>query len=249
MKVSVLMSTYNGEKFLFPQIESILRQNNVKVEIFIRDDGSNDETICLLKKIQQECPNAIIIYGQNKGFIGSFSELVNYAYLNSDSDYYAFVDQDDLWYPDKLNKACGILSDFSDESPNLFCSNSDIIDANGNKTGRFFRQYIPRYTRGNVLMFPTFQGCSMVFNRKALEIYYHHPPQIAFHDRWMYLICHFLGNIHYETTPLFGYRVHEFNALGLKKKYSFMENIKKLWQMFFTSNDSGYYVMNKEFYE
>lgn len=249
VKVTVLMSTFNGEKYVTSQIDSILQQNDVEVELIIRDDGSTDDTNCRLQEYGNKCSNITIIRGQNRGFVDSFSELVTIAYDNSDSNYYAFVDQDDIWYPNKLQIACRELSVFSDDTPNLFCSNSDIIDEKGIKTGKLFRMYRPHYTRGNVLLFSTFQGCSMVFNRKALELYNNHQPQIAFHDRWMYLICHFLGHVYYNDSPLFGYRIHESNALGVKKQYSLKENIQKLCDMLFTKNNSGYFPMNKEFFE
>lgn len=166
----------------------------------------------------------------------------------SNSNYYAFVDQDDVWYLEKLKIACKKLIEYPENVPNLFCSNSDIIDSNGIRTGKKFREYIPKYTRGNVLMYPLLQGCSMVFNRKALELYKKNLPRITYHDRWMYLICHFLGNVVYDPNPLFGYRVHDRNALGPKKEYDFFTQSKRLWNMLFTVQESEYFKMNEEFY-
>lgn len=248
-KVSVLMSTFNGEKYLMSQIDSILQQKDIEVDLIIRDDGSTDKTFCHLQQYESDNSNISVICGQNKGFIGSFSELTAISYFKSNSDYYAFVDQDDVWYPEKLQVACKKLSEYPENIPNLFCSNSDIIDFKGSRTGKRFRDYTPKYTRGNVLMFPLLQGCSMVFNRKALELYYENQPRTSYHDRWMYLICHFLGNVIYEPKPLFGYRVHDRNALGPKKEYDFLTQSKRLCNMLFTSQESEYFKMNEEFYD
>jgi len=249
MKVIVLMSTYNGEKYLYEQIESILHQEDVDIYLLIRDDGSKDSTIEVINELRQLHPNIGLLSGDNKGFVGSFSELIKYAWKkNPEYEFFAFADQDDVWYPNKLGVACKKLSEYPSDVPNLYCSNSDIIDSKGKNIGKKFRNFIPHYTRGNILMFPTLQGCSMVFNREALELYAKHLPKMAFHDRWMFLICHFLGNVYYEHTPLFGYRVHCSNAIGTVGEYTFSQKAKRLWNMFFASQESRYYNMNKEFY-
>ena len=246
----VLMSTFNGAAYLIAQIESIIHQIDIDLKLVIRDDGSKDNTLALANELAQKNPNIEVIAGENKGFVGSFSELIKYAWDNfPEYEYFAFADQDDVWYPNKLKVACKKLSEYPKDVPNLFCSNSDIIDGEGKKTGKKFRNYYPHYTRGNILMFPTLQGCSMVFNRKAVELYAGHLPMVSFHDRWMYLICHFLGNVYYAHTPLFGYRVHENNTLGLKQEYGFIEGLRRLLDMLFKKQESEYFRMNKEFFE
>lgn len=247
--VLVLMSTYNGENYLRQQIDSLFAQKDVGIDLVVRDDGSKDNTAKIINELRKSHPNIQLFLGSNKGFVGSFSELVDNACRDTSAKFYAFVDQDDIWYPNKLECAIKKLNSYPNNVPNLFCSNSDIIDSEGNKTGKLFRNYEPNYTRGNVLMYPLIQGCSMVFNRKALELYCAHQPKISYHDRWMYLICHFLGNVFYEPNPLFGYRVHERNALGPRKEYGFYTQCRRLWNMLFTTQVSEYYRMNQEFYD
>ena len=118
MKVCVLISTYNGEKFLDEQIASILAQKGVEVDILVRDDGSSDMTCSLLERWQKE--GKLKWYkGENLGFARSFMNLLKTA---SVYDYYAFCDQDDVWLPEKLKKAC-FVDDIEglDESP-LACA-------------------------------------------------------------------------------------------------------------------------------
>ena len=213
-KVLVLMSTYNGEKYVAEQILSIMKQTNVEVELLIRDDGSRDSTTDVVEHLSHEYPNIKLHKGHNVGFVDSFNELVRWAASECKADFYAFVDQDDVWYPNKLKIARERLPLLPKGEPNLFCSNSDIIDENGQFTGKHFLQHVPRFSKGNILKYPTLQGCSMVFNRKALELYDQYPPVISYHDRWMYMICAFLGATYYDHTPRFYYRIHNGNAVG-----------------------------------
>ena len=92
-KVQVLLSTYNGEKYIKEQIESILNQEGVEVSLLIRDDGSSDRTIEIVKKISEQNNNIILFKGQNMGPARSFMDLVK---KSDEVDYYAFADQDDV---------------------------------------------------------------------------------------------------------------------------------------------------------
>ena len=99
--VTVFMSTYNGEKYLEQQIESILHQEHVKVKLFIRDDGSKDNTIKILRKYSK-LSNIHVIYGDNIGYAKSFLKIIE---NNEYTSYYSFSDQDDIWLPNKLHEA------------------------------------------------------------------------------------------------------------------------------------------------
>ena len=106
-KIQILMSVYNGEKYLETQIKSILsqdceRKNIAKVTLLIRDDGSSDNTHEILNKYSKLYPDSIRWYkGENIGVINSFFDLVEHS---DEVDYYAFSDQDDYWLPDKLSE-------------------------------------------------------------------------------------------------------------------------------------------------
>ena len=130
------------------------------------------------------------------------------------ADFYAFADQDDIWMPKKLMTACSVLSSKDPSKPNLFTSNSMQVDAEGREMELFHKGPEPKFRKGNVLVFGTEQGCSMVFNRRAIELYSECEPQLTWHDRWLYHICYFLGSVTYDHRPLFYYRRHENNALA-----------------------------------
>ena len=219
--VLVLMSTYNGDKYIREQLDSILNQEGVDVYLLVRDDGSQDSTCEILSEYSSNYANVDWISGDNVGFVKSFSALVRMA-LDYEiiPDFYAFADQDDIWFPEKLKTSCLALNPKDSTKPLLFSCNSMRIDTNGNKIGLFHEGAYPAYQRGNVLVFGTEQGCSMTCNRKAAEIYAACEPQIAWHDKWMYLICYFLGDLIYEHRPLFYYRIHGGNALAREQKKS-----------------------------
>lgn len=240
-RILILMSTYNGESYLHKQIKSILEQEHVDVSLMVRDDGSFDHTKQILADYASHFPNIKVVYGDNMGFVQSFTELANLAWNKAPYDFYAFADQDDEWYPNKLEKACGVLSERNHETPNLFTSNSELIDDHSDKIG-VFHQTSPYYTRQNIMVYGAEQGCSMVFNRKALEMYHSYPPISAWHDRWMLLICAYLGNYIYDHTPLFGYRIHSGNTL-YRKNGSLCQRIKEDIVYIFTSKR---YVANYE---
>lgn len=252
--VLVLMSTYNGEVYLREQLDSILRQDGVQVHLLIRDDGSTDRTCDILAEYAVRYDNVEWEGQENVGFFRSFSMLAEKALTFPEPiDFYAFSDQDDIWMPNKLKTACRFLEGImnqeaggrSQDVPLLFSSNSLFMDDNMNIMGSFHNE-APYYTKQNVMIYPTEQGCSMVFNKRALELYDSHPPRNAWHDRWMCLICNFLGQTVYCQSPLFYYRIHGGNMIG--KKQSLWARIMDDIKFFFTS-DAKNSQMVEEFYQ
>ena len=252
--VLVLMSTYNGEVYLREQLDSILRQDGVHVHLLIRDDGSTDRTCDILAEYAVRYDNVEWEGQENVGFFRSFSMLAEKALTFPEPiDFYAFSDQDDIWMPNKLKTACSFLEGImnqevggrSQDVPLLFSSNSLFMDDNMNIMGSFHNE-APYYTKQNVMIYPTEQGCSMVFNKRALELYDSHPPRNAWHDRWMCLICNFLGQTVYCQSPLFYYRIHGGNMIG--KKQSLWARIMDDIKFFFTS-DAKNSQMVEEFYQ
>lgn len=242
----VLMSTYNGELYLEEQLDSILCQEGMRVSLLIRDDGSTDGTCKILERYAAGHDNIRWITAENIGFVKSFSKLIEMALADEQHyDFYAFSDQDDVWFPQKMTAACGALEYRDQQFPLVFMSNSLYVDDNLNELGLFYREP-PYLTRQNVILYPTAQGCSMVFNRRAMELYMENPPSVAWHDRWMGLICNFFGETDYCQTPLFYYRIHGNNTIGKKKNFfgRIIDDFK-----FYFSSDPKNYPMIKEFYD
>lgn len=253
-RVLVLMSTYNGERFLEEQLDSILSQEGVDVRLLVRDDGSKDNTCQIMSDYASKHQNIEFKPCENVGFVKSFSELVKMAVFSDiNADYYAFADQDDIWMPKKLATACDVLATKDNSKPNLFTSNSMQVDAEGRELELFHKGPEPKFRKGNVLVFGTEQGCSMVFNRKAVEIYSEHEPTLTWHDRWLYHICYFLGSVTYDHRPLFYYRRHEKNALANHKAGSLEgepSKIVRVYRILFVEPPVTNHVeMAREFYD
>ncbi|HFL3236591.1 TPA: glycosyltransferase, partial [Clostridioides difficile] len=115
-KVCVMLSTYNGEKYIDEQIESLLAQSQVDLHIHIRDDGSYDGTVQKVREYAKSYPDQIhVTEGENVGVIGSFFELM--LQTSTVYDFYAFCDQDDVWKPYKLSRAVGRLQSRPSDIP------------------------------------------------------------------------------------------------------------------------------------
>ena len=127
-KVAVLLSTYNGSKYIKEQIDSILSQEGVNIDIYIRDDGSTDETVNIIYEYKSN--NIFLTEGKNIGVGNSFMELL-YS-VPEIYDYYAFADQDDIWSEKKTRIAIEVLQK---NKKHLYASNQELIDKSGKSLG------------------------------------------------------------------------------------------------------------------
>jgi glycosyltransferase involved in cell wall biosynthesis len=219
VKVAVLMSTYNGEKYLSEQINSILSQKNVELSLFIRDDGSRDQTINIIRNFQRDHSNIHLIEGDNLGVGNSFMCLV--YRVPSDFDYYTFSDQDDVWLDDKIVSAINALEENS--TANLYCSNQTLIDKNGNRIGVRFNQK-PDVSCEQSFSINHITGCTMVWNQKLqilLQDKKRRPSkellESRIHDVWVGVVAGFTGNVIYDSNSYILYRQHENNVVGAKE--------------------------------
>lgn len=166
-KVYVMMSTYNGEKYIREQLDSILDQNYVDVCLAIRDDGSKDNTLEILNDYENKYKNITVEDGKNIGYAASFWTLL----LSSpnDYDYYAFADQDDIWEKNKL--AAGIQALQSNENGRLklYASALNVTDEDMNfQYKNEFKKLRPKF--GSAVTRPRLSGCTMIFNASLLSI-------------------------------------------------------------------------------
>ena len=214
MKVQVLMSTYNGEKYLEEQIESILNQDIVTVSLLVRDDGSSDSTKSILKKYSEKYSNIKVVYEDNIGVKKSFLRLVQLS--DNGYDYYAFSDQDDIWKDDKLTSAVNILNSYDSKKPLLYGSSVQLMYNEG-LGGIQFKNSGTEF--GNFLVKNYFPGCTTVFNNSLKKLIcktdYDLLSNKPLHDHWINLICSGCGGkIIFDTTPHIYYRQHDSNVVG-----------------------------------
>lgn len=224
-KVIILLSTYNGEKYLKEQLDSLLFQTYKNIEIYIRDDGSKDNTVKIVKEYKEKYKNIIFIEGKNLGFINSFFELLKLA---KDADYYAYCDQDDIWMEDKIERAVKFLNSTDKNKPALYFSNSDYYDSDMNYLATAEKNKV--YNFRNSLVECVTQGMTMVINNKTRQtIIQNIPKNCLFHDWWTYMICSGFGEIVYDDKSLVKYRRHNKSVTveGRSKIQLFVWRVKK----------------------
>lgn len=219
--VAVLMSSYNGAAYIEQQIDSILQQQNVRVNLLIRDDGSTDQTPAILTAIAAQHANISLIFGENLGVIGSFFALLKVASgLAVGPAYYALSDQDDVWDVDKLARACVALDQArtkaNADQPSLYCSAVNYVDQDLQHVRRSQVFDQARIGFQNALVQNIATGCTMVFNPRALRrLVVSLPQQCVMHDWWMYLLISAFGTVIYDARPSMQYRQHQQNVLGI----------------------------------
>lgn len=239
-KVSVLLSAYNGAKYIAEQIDSLLAQENVSCSIIVRDDGSNDGTQTILTQYQER--ELINWYqGKNVGVAKSFWDLLINA---PNCDYYAFCDQDDIWLPNKLDVSIRAIC--KQKTPALYCSNLKMVDATG-KTEIIAPSYRCKHTFGETFIRNVKQGCTMLFNHALmLELRKYTPYYFSLHDSWVRRVCFSIGGyVEDGVPPLMLYRQHGGNVVGGKQSFSKMlsQNIKS-W----TYNKNARLLIFRELY-
>lgn len=247
--LGVLMSTYNGEKYLREQLDSIFNQDNVAVKLFVRDDGSTDGTVGILREYAQKFPVEIILDGENVRPGESFMRLV-YKYADvPEINYYAFADQDDIWLPKKLCTAIEKLNEVENDRPALYSSNQYIFMDGDNKGVRHKEpqrtDLISHMTRN------TIAGCTFVFNKSLAQIVSkadRPDPRILryrLHDAWLMLVAICCGEVIYDETSHMLYRIHSENVVGVKS-VSFSDKINRLGRMFNNNSSNIRMVTAKE---
>jgi len=220
-KVSILISTYNGEKYIKEQLESIVNQSYENCEIHLRDDGSSDKTVSIVKEFFENYPDRFFFYqGANLGAIGSF----NYLISNVCSDLYATCDQDDIWLPNKImDQVKAYKTNFSlDDSP-FMCFSDPILYKNSIRSDislsdvqlMNIRLLISSYK--NLIAMNPVAGCTMLFCNNAKRLYSRAMGNgHIMHDHLMAVLVSLHGKIVFCNKEHVLYRQHDFNVLGNK---------------------------------
>lgn len=219
MSVLVLMSVYNGEKYLRQQLDSILIQDYTPLSVLVRDDGSTDGSVSVLKQYAEAYENVKWYAASNCGAWKSFMDLVQNA--GTDYDYYAFADQDDVWLSNKILVAAGKLQDMESEEgkeiPLLYSSNITPVNENLEimNTGIDLTNYQTSF--GSALVQGITSGLTCVFNKAALlKMREAKPEFMIMHDWWLYLVASCYGKVYYDSNSYVLYRQHRDNVCGAR---------------------------------
>lgn len=209
-QIDILMATYNGERYIDDQIQSILRQSYPYWRLLIRDDGSSDGTIVKLKRYTYQDARIQVIQDShgNLGVTGNFGLLLEMA----TAPYIMFADQDDVWDSDKIATAVAAMTRQEKETPDepiLVFTNSMITNAD------MTYQYGPlypsdlKYTLADFLFANSgYQGAAMLFNAKLRELVLPFPSELRVHDYYLSLVAHLQGKIVFVPQIMACYRRH-----------------------------------------
>lgn len=223
--INILISTYNGEKFISEQLDSLIEQTVQDFVVLIRDDGSTDSTVDIIKEYENRYPDKIIFIHDNLGNLGSsksFMKLLEY----SDKEYIMFCDQDDIWVPNKielsLNKIKELEGIFSKDIPLLVFTDLMVVDENLNiisKSFRFYQKLDPQISTNwkKLLAQNVITGCTMIINRKAKEVCLPYLSEIMMYDHWIGVNVAKYGKIGWIDIPTVLYRQHRDNVAGAHK--------------------------------
>lgn len=215
-KIALLLCTYQGERYLAKQLDSFAAQTCRHWDLYVSDDGSRDGTRELIEQRRKDWPtNRIAIFdGPRKGFSANFLSLICRPELSA--EYYSISDQDDIWNPQKLERALQWLSTVPADIPALYCARTTLVDENEKLLG-----LSPLFTRppsfANALVQNIAGGNTMVLNDAARRLVQTVGPEISVvaHDWWVYIVVTACGGrVQYDQRPSLLYRQHDGNLIG-----------------------------------
>ena len=208
------MATYNGEKYIKEQIESILVNLNEEDELIISDDGSTDGTIEIINSFIDK--RIKVFKGPRKGINKNFENAI----LNCNGDYIFLSDQDDYWYPNKVRT---VLNAFKDGYI-LVQHNARVVDSNGSPLINSFSSY--RKVRGgffNNWLRNTYHGCLMSFSKDLVKYILPFPKRGCFHDQWIGMIANAKGKTTFIDDILVDYKRYGNNQSSFKRHPFFIQ--------------------------
>lgn len=212
--VVVLLSTYNGEKYIREQLDSLFIQEGVDLQICVRDDGSTDGTVQILQEYEK-AGKIHLQLGKNLGFALSFRELVASA---PHCDYYAFCDQDDVWLPRKLINAVEAMEKEDSSIPLMYYTSLTVVNEKLEQIVKSSCGYIDENDPNvfqNAVLCTGANGCTEVFNNAAREAFLRVPANCMIcHDYSVNTIASGLGKVIFSRDSQILYRQHGNNAFG-----------------------------------
>lgn len=212
--VVVVLSTFNGERYLREQLNSLLGQTYKNIKIVVRDDGSKDETCEILGCYLRDHNNVDVLFEHNIGVVASFLRLLDL--VPPDAEYIALCDQDDVWKEDKIERAISLISRVEAVNPAMYCGAVEVVDEDLKHLG-VKKQVEREPSLRNALVQNVATGCTTVLNRAALKLVTGKKiavSKIGMHDWWLYQVISAFGVVLFDETPKILYRQHGGNVIG-----------------------------------
>lgn len=235
--VTILMAIYNGEQYLKEQLDSLKNQTDKRWRLIVRDDGSSDNSVQILKEFSKSVDNEVLIYSNNPpsgSAKNNFAKLINDAL---DADYIMFSDQDDVWKKDKIKLSMDKMKKFEEKYgkniPILVHGDLEVVNDNMKVISSSMFKYSdirPRASLMQLLIQNNVTGCTMLINKslcngiaKAVC-----SPDVIMHDYLAAIYAKTFGKTVFINKPLVSYRQHSKNSIGAKANKNALYLIKRL---------------------
>ncbi len=232
-QVDVLLATYQGAQYLEELLESILTQTHPHLHLWVRDDGSTDQTLLILQKWIAAYPHKITLLSDEKhlGIKGNFSELMR----QSQAPYLMLADQDDKWLPHKVEASLDQLKamerQYGSHLPLLVHTDLKVVSQDLKVIASSFWRYAglnPEHTSLNRLLAQNvLTGCTLLMNRALIDLALPIPQEALMHDWWLALVAACFGHIQHVNQATLLYRQHAGNDTGAKR-YDLWYFLKRL---------------------
>lgn len=219
--IGVLLATYNGERFIKDQMDSLLNQTYQDFICYIHDDGSNDHTVAICKEYEKKYPSKfkILEYKSEDGAKNNFFSLMNYI----DSKYVMFCDQDDVWLPNKIEEMFSAVIELDGDF--LAFADMKIVDEELNVIEESFYRamhiQVNKIDYKNALIKGFIPGCAMMVNQGLMQkaLQFKNIEHIKMHDWWLTIVALATDSkIVFVNKPLGLYRQHSTNTIGAKNQ-------------------------------
>lgn len=220
--IHILLATYQGERYLPEQLDSISTQSHRAWSLTVSDDGSVDSTVAIVQAFasRHSTHQVTLLRGPGRRSTANFFHLIRHVKETSPNDLFAFCDQDDVWLPEKLARAFAILRAHASPSelPQLYCARTQLVDEHLNPIGLSRVPGRPLAFR-NALMQNVASGNTMVFNWSLLQLLKQVCPENSvWHDWTAYQVATACGGTAvYDPEPVLLYRQHATNVIGASR--------------------------------
>ena len=255
--IDILMATYNGEKYIKEQLDSILKQSHNEWRLLIHDDGSTDNTVDLVREYATKYPEKIRFVEDNVRTGGAKNNFFHLMKL-SEAEYIMLADQDDIWMPDKVALAYNAIlqkeTKYGVDMPIMCHSDLKVVDADLKLLDESFfaMQKLDSNKNGfkDILVQNNITGCTAIFNRALNMLCSSMPDEAIMHDWWLGLIASAFGKVFYMDDKAIQYRQHDNNTEGAKNLKSPKYLMKKLLnKQEITESIHKTYIQAEKFYE
>ncbi len=234
--IDILLATYNGEKYIREQIDSILNQTYKNIRLIISDDCSSDTTPEILKEYEEK-DKRIILYIQEKNL--GVVKNIEFLLKKVESPYYMLADQDDYWMPEKVEKT---LEKLQEENSDLAFGDLEVVDEKLNTIYPSFNDYmlltrkIKKYINSYKLnyLYNCVTGCTILAKKETIK-YFLPLPTISkrlIHDHWIGLMVSLNGKLVYVPEKYIKYRQHGDNQVGTEKISHGFEKMEQVRELF-----------------